>query len=206
MAHEQGIPAWLVDLWVANHVAADGVTPIPPGDRLLRDGEVIATRAGDWVVARGTRSLRRAADAARRRRRRRLISADVALRVRAAVRRVAAPARRVRRSPAVDRPRRGRWRRPCSSRATGARSRTWRATSPSRATPPSRCATRCARCWRTGRRRRTTSSTATPRRRRASTTSSSRCRRSSRVLDHLELAGEVRSHHGDDGVRLVEKA
>lgn len=50
IAREQGIPDWLADLWVANHVAADGTTPIPPGDRLLREGDVLATLAGDWVV------------------------------------------------------------------------------------------------------------------------------------------------------------
>lgn len=50
LAAEQGIPAWLLDLWIANHVAADGATPIPPGDRLLREGEVLRTRATDWIV------------------------------------------------------------------------------------------------------------------------------------------------------------
>lgn len=50
LALEQGIPAWLTDLWISNHVGGDGATPVPAGDRLLRDGDVLSTRAGDWTV------------------------------------------------------------------------------------------------------------------------------------------------------------
>jgi glyoxylase-like metal-dependent hydrolase (beta-lactamase superfamily II) len=50
LVHEQGVPDWLADRWIGNHPAADGATPIPPADRLLLDGDVLETRAGDWVV------------------------------------------------------------------------------------------------------------------------------------------------------------
>jgi glyoxylase-like metal-dependent hydrolase (beta-lactamase superfamily II) len=50
LAHEQGIPGWLADLWITNRPAGDGRTPVPRAASLLREGDILETGIGSWTV------------------------------------------------------------------------------------------------------------------------------------------------------------